>query len=237
MPVVELHQVTRAFGTVRAVDGLTWNAQAGQITAVLGPNGAGKSTSMEIAEGLQHADSGTVRVLGTDPWKASPQHRARVGVMLQDGGLPQASKPLPLLRLLASMYAQPASIDDLASRLRINEFAATTVRRLSGGQRQRLALAAALIGRPDVAFLDEPTAGLDPHGRLEVWQMLRDQRDAGTSLIVTTHSFEEAQRLADSVVVVHRGRCQAQGSPQKIAAQYGNGSLEDAYFSLTGVQA
>lgn len=209
---------------------MTWAARHGQVTAVLGPNGAGKTTTIECAEGLQTPDSGEVRVLGIDPWQAGPDHRASVGVMLQDGGLPNASTPVRLLRHLAAFHQFPADVDVLVDRLGIDAFCDTTVRRLSGGQKQRVALAAALVGRPEVAFLDEPTAGLDPHARLDAWDLLRETRDTGCAVIVTTHSFEEAQRLADHIVIVDKGRVAAQGS---IAELTGERSLEDLYFSLT----
>ncbi|GAA1156598.1 hypothetical protein GCM10009583_28450 [Ornithinicoccus hortensis] len=228
--MIRLHEVTRRFGSVRALDGMSWTAAPGQVTTLLGPNGAGKTTSVEIAEGLQHADSGRVEVLGTDPWQAGPAHRARVGVMLQDGGLPQQVRPMALLHHLATFYARPADVTELAETLRIPEFAGTTIRRLSGGQRQRVALAAALVGRPDVLFLDEPTAGLDPHVRRDVWSLIRETAAAGATVLVTTHSFEEADRLADHVVIVTTGRAVAEGTVAEVS---GDGKLEDAYFALT----
>jgi len=227
---VTVRELAKRFGTTTALAGMTWSARHGQVTAVLGPNGAGKTTTIECAEGLQRSDSGEVRVLGTDPWQAGPDHRASVGVMLQDGGLPNGSTPVRLLRHLAAFHRLPADVDALVDRLGIGAFSGTTVRRLSGGQRQRVALAAALVGRPMVAFLDEPTAGLDPHARLDAWDLLRQTRDTGCAVIVTTHSFEEAQRLADHVIIVHHGVVAAQGS---IAELTGERSLEDVYFGLT----
>ncbi len=220
----------RRFGDVQACDDMTWQAPTGQITAVLGPNGAGKTTAIECAVGLQRPDDGQVRVLDTDPWLAPPTHRARVGVMLQSGGLPNGSKPVRLLHHLASFYANPADVPSLTARLGIDAFADTTVRRASGGQVQRVALAAALIGRPEVLFLDEPTAGLDPHGRLDVYDLLREIRDGGTTVVVTTHSFEEAEALAAHLVVVSDGRTVAEGPPEDVV---GARSLEQAYFELT----
>ena len=222
--------LAKRYGDVVALDGATWSARSGQVTAVLGPNGAGKTTMVECCEGLRRADAGGVRVLGTDPWHSGADHRARVGVMLQDGGLPNAARPLPLLRHLRSLYAAPAPLDDLVTRLGIGDFAGTSVRRLSGGQRQRVALAAALVGRPEVAFLDEPSAGLDPHARLDVWDLVREVADAGAAVVLTTHSFEEAERLADHIVVVARGRVVAEGSLAEVTA---GERLEDRYFALT----
>src|SRR6478736_4682746 len=211
---VTLSDLHRTFGQVAALDGLTWTAPAGRITAVLGPNGAGKTTAIECAVGLGRPDGGRVRVLG----------------MLQAGGLPNGTKPLRLLHHLSRLYADPLDVDAVARRLGVTDFASTTVRRLSGGQKQRLALAASLLGRPEVLFLDEPAAGLDPHGRLDVWELVAEQRDAGTTVVVTTHSFEEAERLADHLVIMNAGRTVAEGTPASVT---GGRSLEDVYFSLT----
>jgi len=229
-PAIRLDGLVRRFGETTAVDGMSWSAPAGQVTAVLGPNGAGKTTAIECAVGLQRPDGGLVEVLGSNPWRSPAEHRARVGVMLQSGGLPNGTKPMRLLHHLAALYAGAADVAALAQRLGIDRFTDTTVRRLSGGQRQRLALAAALVGRPEVAFLDEPTAGLDPHGRLDVYELVEQVRGEGTTVVVTTHSFEEAERLADHLVIVSEGRTVAEGS---VADVVGNGSLEEVYFDLT----
>ncbi|MDE9364499.1 ABC transporter ATP-binding protein [Luteipulveratus sp. YIM 133132] len=227
---VVVRDLHHRYGTTPALDGMSWSARAGAVTAVLGPNGAGKTTTIEMAEGLRRPDAGEIRVLGTDPWQASAQHRARVGVMLQEGGLPGGTRPSRLLRHLARMYASPVEVDPLMDRLGITAFDRTTMRRLSGGQRQRVALAAALVGRPEVLFLDEPTAGLDPHARRDVWTLVKETRDNGVTVVVTTHSFEEAERLADRVVVLARGRVVADGSVAEVAGAHG---LEQSYFSLT----
>jgi ABC-2 type transport system ATP-binding protein len=227
---VQVNELSKRYGVTRAVEGMSWSAGTGEVTAVLGPNGAGKTTTMECLEGLIRPSSGTAEVLGVDPWSASPEHRARVGVMLQDGGLPNGVKPVRLLRHLASFYAQPLPVDDLVSELGIDQFASTTVRRLSGGQRQRVALACALVGNPEVLFLDEPTAGLDPHARLDVWALIRRTRDRGVAVIVTTHSFEEAERLADHIVIINGGRVAAAGGLSQICA---GRTLEEVYFELT----
>ncbi len=227
---VQLDGVQRRFGATTALDRLSWSAAAGQVTAILGPNGAGKTTAIECAVGLQRPDAGRVEVLGGDPWRSSPGHRARVGVMLQSGGLPNGTRPLRLLEHLAALYAAPADLPALVERLGIDRFRGTTVRRLSGGQKQRLALAAALIGRPEVVFLDEPTAGLDPHGRLDVYELIEQVRDEGVTVIVTTHSFEEAERLADHLVIVSEGRTVAEGSVGDVV---GDSSLAQVYFGLT----
>jgi ABC-2 type transport system ATP-binding protein len=223
--------VVRRFGSTTALDGLSWTAAHGHVTCVLGPNGAGKSTAVEVAVGLQRPDGGDVRVLGRDPWRAGPGHRGRVGVMLQDGGLPQSARPVALLSHLARLYAAPRPVEDLVAQLGIEAFATTPVRRLSGGQRQRLALAAALVGDPEIVFLDEPTAGLDPHARREVHALVGDLAARGTAVVLTTHSFDEAERLADHVVIVAAGRVAARGSITQVCAGM---PLEERYFALTG---
>ena len=228
--MIRVHDLTRSFGRVTALAGVSWTARPGQVTCLLGPNGAGKTTTVEIAEGLQRADSGVVEVLGQDPWRAPAAHRARVGVMLQDGGLPQSVKPLALLHHLARFYATPVDVVALAAELGIDQFAGTTVRRLSGGQRQRVAIAAALVGGPEVLFLDEPTAGLDPHVRRTVWELVGGTARAGATVVVTTHSFEEAERLADHLVIMAAGRTVAEGTTADVS---GSGTLESAYFALT----
>ena len=220
-PVVEVLGARKAYRTTTALDGVDLTARAGEVTALLGPNGAGKTTLVECAVGLRRLDGGTVRVLGTDPWRAGPGHRAAVGVMLQDGGLPASARPLAVLRHLATLHRHPVDVDAVARRLGIDGFARTTVRRLSGGQRQRLALAAALVGRPRVVFLDEPTAGLDPQARLVVRAVVDDLVADGVAVVLTTHDLDEAARAAAHVVIVDQGRVLAAGSPSALLAGRG----------------
>lgn len=229
MPAVEVRSLRREVGAVCAVDDASWSARQGAVTAVLGPNGAGKTTTMECLEGLQRPTSGTVRVLGADPWRATAEHRARVGVMLQDGGLPVTTTARRLLAHVASLHAAPVDVAALMTRLDLDRVGGRSIRRLSGGERQRVALAAALVGRPEVAFLDEPTAGLDPHARLEVWDLI-SQTAREAAVVVTTHSFEEAERLADHVVIMSAGRVVAEGSLVDVCA---GRPLEERYFALT----
>ena len=213
---VVVRALVRSYGARRAVDGLDLTASSGQVTAVLGPNGAGKTTTVECCEGLRRPDSGSVLVLGADPYRAGPEHRARVGVMLQDGGLPTGARAADLVHHVARLHAQPLSPASLCERLGIDAFAGTTVRRLSGGQQQRVALACALVGRPEVLFLDEPSAGLDPQARQSVWAVVEQARDEGTAVVLTTHLMDEAERLADQVVVMDAGRVVAHGTPAEL---------------------
>ncbi|MFE7405733.1 ABC transporter ATP-binding protein [Isoptericola sp. NPDC057559] len=204
--------LVKRYGGRDVVAGLDLVADAGAVTAVLGPNGAGKTTTVECCEGLRSPDGGTVRVLGLDPVADARALRPRVGVMLQDGGLPTGARAGEVLRHVAAMYAAPRDVAELGERLGIGSFARTTVRRLSGGQRQRLSLAAAVVGRPEVVFLDEPSAGMDPQSRHAVWDLVRELRDEGTAVVLTTHLMDEAEDLADRVHVVDHGRVIASGS-------------------------
>ena len=213
--------LVKAYRGRTVVDGASWSAQLGQVTAVLGPNGAGKTTTIECCEGLRRPDAGRVRVLGLDPVADAPRLRSRVGVMLQDGGLPTGARAGEVLRLVAALHRQPVPPPELLAELGLTDHVRTTVRRLSGGQKQRLALAVAVVGRPTVAFLDEPTAGLDPQARLVVWDLVRRLRDDGTAVVLSTHLLDEAERLADRVVVMDRGQVVADGAPSELAGGAG----------------
>ncbi len=219
---VQVHGLIKRYGQATAVAGATFSAAAGAITAVLGPNGAGKTSTVEVCEGLRRADGGSVRVLGRDPIRDGAWLRPRVGVMLQDGGLPAAARAGDLLELVAAMYGRPRPPAELLDLLGLTGQARTPVRRLSGGERQRLALAIALVGRPQVAFLDEPTAGLDPQARQIVWQLITGLRDEGVAVVLTTHLLDEAERLAGHVVLMAAGRVVIQGTPAELTGDSGH---------------
>lgn len=216
---LEITGLTKRYGTLTAVDGLTLCAGRREVTALLGPNGAGKTTTIEICEGYRRPDAGTVRVLGMDPVSDARALRPRVGVMPQSGGIPPAARPAEYLRLMASFYARPADPAALLDRLGLSSAARTPVRRLSGGQQQRLSLAAALIGRPELLFLDEPTAGLDPQARRATWDLIAELRAAGVSAVLTTHLMDEAERLADQVAIIDHGRLVAAGTPAALTGR------------------
>lgn len=199
---------------VTAVDELSLTVSPGTITSILGPNGAGKTTTVETCEGFRRPQSGSVRVLGLDP--ADPALRPRVGVMLQSGGAWVGVRAHEMLRHMASLYAHPLDPDALIERLGLGSCGRTTFRRLSGGQQQRLSLAMALVGRPELVFLDEPTAGLDPQGRRATWDLLRDLRRDGVTVVLTTHFMDEAEALSDYVHIVDAGRVIASGTPQQL---------------------
>ncbi|MBD3780994.1 MAG: ABC transporter ATP-binding protein [Micrococcales bacterium] len=215
---VEVRGLVKRYDGRAVVDGLDLQAAPGRVTAVLGPNGAGKTTTVECCEGLRTPDGGAVRVLGLDPVADARALRPRVGVMLQDAGLPTGVPALGVLRHVAAMYADPRDVGELADRLGLHPFARTTVRRLSGGQRQRLALATAVVGRPDVVFLDEPSAGMDPQARRAVWDLVAELRADGVAVLLTTHLMDEAEALADEVAVVDHGRVIARGSVPDLLA-------------------
>lgn len=211
-PAVEVQGLVKRYDRRTAVDGVELVARCGAVTALLGPNGAGKTTTVECCTGLRTPDAGRVRVLGLDPRRDRRALAPRVGVMLQDGGLPAAVPAGRVLAHVAAMYAHPVPLTELDAALGLASFARTPVRRLSGGQRQRLALAVAVVGRPELAFLDEPSAGLDPQARLAVWDLVRELRDAGAAVVLTTHQMADAEALADEVVVVDAGRVVASGT-------------------------
>ncbi|WP_426595425.1 ABC transporter ATP-binding protein [Cellulomonas sp. McL0617] len=217
-PALEISGLVKRYGSRAVVDGIDLVAQPGQVTAVLGSNGAGKTTTIECCEGLREPDAGTVRVLGLDPLTDARTLRPRVGVMLQDGGLPTGVKAREMLAHVARMYADPRDLGELSERLGLDAFGGTTVRRLSGGQRQRLALAAAVVGKPDLVFLDEPSAGMDPQSRHAVWDLVRELRAEGVAVVLTTHLMDEAEDLADHVVVIDHGAVIARGSVASLVA-------------------
>lgn len=215
---------------LRVLHGVSLRTEFGAVTTLLGTNGAGKSTTLSCAQGLLRPDGGSVTLLGEDPVTAGAGLRSRIGVMLQDGGLPPSVRPIPLLKHIAGMYKDPADIDGLISRLGIDEFASTSIRRLSGGQKQRVALAAALAGRPEVIFLDEPSAGLDPQSRQVVFDLITELRDAGLAIVLTTHLMDDAQRLSDYVYIIDAGRNVAEGTVAELTA---HAATESRIIDLT----
>ncbi len=213
--------MVKRYGELTAVDGLTLTAGRGEVTAILGPNGAGKTTTIEICEGYRRADGGTVRVLGLDPATDGRELRPRVGVMLQSGGIPPAVPAVEYLRLLSRFHSRPNDPGWLLDVVGLTSAGRTPYKRLSGGQQQRLSLAAAVIGRPELVFLDEPTAGMDPQARHATWDLVSALRGDGVTVILTTHFMEEAERLSDHVVIIDRGGAVASGSPAELTGSAG----------------
>jgi ABC-2 type transport system ATP-binding protein len=229
-PAVEVHGLIKRYGARTAVAGLDLRLERGQVLALLGPNGAGKTTTVEVCEGYRRPDGGMVRVLGGDPWRDSALLRPRVGVMLQGGGAYPGIRAAEMLRLVAACAAKPLDPGWLLDVLGLAAAAKVPYKRLSGGQQQRLALACAVVGRPELVFLDEPTAGLDPQGRRLVWELIGALRTDGVSVLLTTHLMDEADALADQVMIIDDGRVLAEGSPQQLT---GTGDGRQLRFRAT----
>ena len=213
------------YGDKVAVDGLSLSVERDSITAVLGPNGAGKTTTLETCEGYRAPQQGTVRVLGLDPRADRRALLPRIGVMLQDGGAWSGVRAVEMLRHVASLHAHPLDVGMLVERLGLGECGRTPYRRLSGGQQQRLSLAMAVVGRPELVFVDEPTAGMDPQARRTTWALLEELRADGVTIVLTTHYMDEAEQLADQVHVIDHGRLIASGSPFQLTRGTGNSTI------------
>ena len=218
MSAVEVVDLVMQYGATTAVDGLSLTVETGTITAILGPNGAGKTTTIETCEGFRTPHAGSVRVLGLDPVAEGHLLRPRVGVMLQSGGAWSGARSYEMLRHIASLHAHPLDVDLLIDRLGMGSYGKTPYRRLSGGQQQRLSLAMAIVGRPELLFLDEPTAGLDPAARRSTWDLLTELRDSGVTTVLTTHFMDEAEALSDQIHIVDSGQVIASGSPAQLSA-------------------
>ncbi|MCP2304822.1 ABC-2 type transport system ATP-binding protein [Actinokineospora globicatena] len=218
-PAVEVSDLVKSYGSTTAVDGVGFEVTPGSVLALLGPNGAGKTTTVEICEGFLRPDSGAVRVLGLDPVADSARLRPRIGVMPQGGGAYPGVRAGEMLRLVAACAANPLDPAWLIDTLGLAGCARTPYKRLSGGQQQRLSLACALVGRPELLFLDEPTAGMDPQARRLVWELVAALRADGASVLLTTHLMEEAEALADHVVIIDGGRVVAEGSPAQLTEE------------------
>jgi ABC-2 type transport system ATP-binding protein len=240
-PAVRCEALRKQYGDVTAVDGLSLEVRRGECFGLLGPNGAGKTTTIEILEGLLTPDAGEVEVLGLR-WKTDERElRQRLGIQLQETQLPDKLTAVETLRLFRSFYDQGRTVDDLLKVVELETKRDSRVGKLSGGQKQRLSLACALAGEPDLLFLDEPTTGLDPQSRRQLWHLLEKFRAAGGTVLLTTHYMDEAEVLCDRVAVIDRGRVIALGTPRDLIASLGapkvvthHGTLEDVFMALTG---
>ncbi|WP_073480938.1 ABC transporter ATP-binding protein [Streptoalloteichus hindustanus] len=218
-PAVEVSGLVKRYGSTTAVNGVDLRLERGQVLALLGPNGAGKTTTVEVCEGFLRPDAGRVRVLGMDPVADAERLRPRVGVMPQGGGAYPGVRADEMLRLVAACAANPLDVDWLLDVLGLDAARRTPFKRLSGGQQQRLSLACALVGRPELVFLDEPTAGMDPQARRTVWDVVSALRADGVAVLLTTHLMDEAETLADHVVIVDHGRVVAEGTPEELTSE------------------
>ena len=215
-PAVRLQDLVKRYGARSVLEGVSLTVSRGEIVALLGPNGAGKTTTVEIIEGYRRRDGGTVTVLGADPEIGGPALRARVGLMLQGGGLDRRSTPRDVLRLYSAFHVGGRDPEALLEQVGLARVASTRVRRLSGGERQRLALALALVGDPEVLILDEPTAGMDPEAKRDTRGLIAGLRDEGRAILLTTHDLADVERLAHRVAILHHGRIVADGSVAEI---------------------
>jgi ABC-2 type transport system ATP-binding protein len=225
-PAVECTDLVIRYGDVTAVDGLSLTAHAGAVLALLGPNGAGKTSTVEALMGYRKAAGGSLRVLGLDPQR---DHRAlvrRAAIMLQQGGVYRMLSVAQTLQLFSKYYDNPEDPEALLDLVDLRRVAKTAWNHLSGGEQQRLSLALALMGRPEVVFLDEPTAGVDPEGRLKVRAVIEDLRERGVCVLLTTHELAEAEHLADRVVIITHGKTVAEGTPGELAAGLTGGALD-----------
>ncbi len=216
---IEVRGLRKAYGDVEAVRGIDLSVQTGECVAVLGPNGAGKTTMVEILEGFRLRDAGEVAVLGVDPAHGGRRLRERIGIVLQECGVERFLTVVELVRLHAGYYPHPLDPDEVLELVGLGEKAGSKVRTLSGGQQRRVDLALGLIGDPELIFLDEPTTGFDPTARRAAWSIVESLRALGKTVLLTTHYMDEAQNLADRVVVVARGRVVAEGAPDEIGGR------------------
>jgi ABC-2 type transport system ATP-binding protein len=228
MAVIEVRELRKRYGRTVALDGVSFDVQAGEVFGLLGPNGAGKTTAVEILEGLRGADSGSVRVLGLDPARSGPQLHERVGVQLQQAQLQEKIRVGEALELYAGFYRNPRPVGELLDEWGLAAKRNTAFKHLSGGQQQRLFLALALVGRPELVFFDEITTGLDPAARRQTWDLVRRIRDGGVTVVLVSHLMDEVEELCDRVAILDRGRIVALDTPTALIA--GSGSEQRMRF-------
>lgn len=219
--VIEVNELTKHYGSIRAVDGVTFDVEEGEIFGIVGPNGAGKTTTIECIEGLRVPDSGSVNLLGYVPWNDRLDVAKRIGVQLQESSLPLRIRVHESLDLFGAFYEEREESHVLLDRLGLNAKSNTMFNKLSGGQKQRLFIALALVNKPEVVFFDELTTGLDPHARRLMWDLVRQIRDQGTTVFMTTHFMEEAERLCDRVLIMDEGKIVALDTPEALIRSLG----------------
>jgi ABC-2 type transport system ATP-binding protein len=232
--LIHVTDLRKHYGDVRAVDGVSFAVPNAAVFTLLGPNGAGKTTTLEILEGIREADAGEIVIFGARLRRVDRATKQRMGVLLQEGNFEPYLKAREVITLFASFFRNARPVDEMLERVALTEKANTYVKHLSGGQKQRLAIGAALVNSPELVFLDEPTTGLDPQARRNVWSVVADLKSTGVAIVLTTHYMEEAEALSDLVCIMDNGKLIAEGSPRELAARLGQETIIE--FAADGVQ-
>jgi ABC-2 type transport system ATP-binding protein len=241
MNTIEVSDLRKSYGSLKAVDGISFSVEEGQVFSLLGPNGAGKTTTIEIMEGLRERDGGDVTVIGKDPWKEGYEVHKKIGVIPQGFKFVDYATPREAINYYAALFGVNADADVILKKVILEDSANVYFSKLSGGQKQKVGLALALVNDPQLVFLDEPTTGLDPQARRAVWEVIRNLQSEKRSVLLTTHYLDEAQELSDEVAIMNHGKIIASGTPGEIIAQHGAGtpgeSLEYVFVKLIGDEA
>jgi len=223
MPAIEVSSLKKSYGPVAAVDGISFAVEKGEVFSLLGPNGAGKTTTIEILEGLRERDAGDVKVLGLDPWKSGYELHMKIGVIPQGFKFVDYATPKEAIGYYADLFGVKVDADSILRKVILEDSSNVYFSKLSGGQKQKVGLALALVNDPELLFLDEPTTGLDPQARRAVWDVIRNLKSEGRSVLLTTHYLEEAEELADKVAIMNKGKVITSGTPMEIIARHGTG--------------
>ncbi len=231
MNPIEVTNLKKYYSDIKAVDGISFTVNQGEVFALLGPNGAGKTTTIEILEGLRDKDSGDAKVLGLDPWKNGYELHKKIGVIPQEFAFFEKTTPSEAIKYYADLWGVKVDADQILREVLLEDSAKNRFENLSGGQKQKMGLALSLVSQPDLLFLDEPTTGLDPNARRAIWEVIKGFKAKGKTIILTTHYLDEAQHLSDRVAIVNHGHIVAMGTSDQIIEQYGSGERLDIYGS------
>jgi ABC-2 type transport system ATP-binding protein len=220
---IEVTSLKKSYGDLKAVDGVSFSVDQGEVFALVGPNGAGKTTTIEILEGLRKRDEGDVKILGLDPWKNGDVLHRKMGIIPQNFTFFDKANPREAVKYYAQLFGVSVNVDEILEKVMLGDSEKVLYENLSGGQRQKLGLALSLVNSPELLFLDEPTTGLDPTARRTIWELIRGMKSAGKTVILTTHYLDEAEQLSDKVAIMNQGRIVAMGSADEIIEEHGSG--------------